>query len=248
MKKLSIISFSVVCTLGSVSTTNAALFSRMGGDAYYDDVLNITWLADANYAQTSGFDADGEMNWANANAWANTLIINGYSGWRLPTTNPINGSTYNLSSSPGTNAEGIIDDGYNISAPGTIFAGNTGSEMAHLFYNTLGNVSDYNELGVFVDGCPGTLLGECLVNTGPFANIQAPAGNTSYWSSSAPLSGSAFRFTPRLGSQSLHATGAEHFSWAVHDGDIGAVPVPAAVWLFGSGLIVLLGFSRKNKA
>jgi len=27
----------------------------------YDDVLNITWLQDADYAQTSGYDPDGLM-------------------------------------------------------------------------------------------------------------------------------------------------------------------------------------------
>ncbi len=29
---------------------------------------------------------------------------------------------------------------------------------------------------------------------------------------------------------------------------VSAVPVPAAVWLFGSGIVALLGFSRKNKS
>ncbi len=32
------------------------------------------------------------------------------------------------------------------------------------------------------------------------------------------------------------------------EGTISAVPIPAAVWLFGSGLIGLVGFSRRNKA
>ncbi len=36
----------------------------------YDDVLDITWLADANYAQTSGYDSDGRMNFSAANTWA----------------------------------------------------------------------------------------------------------------------------------------------------------------------------------
>ncbi|MCW9025191.1 MAG: PEP-CTERM sorting domain-containing protein, partial [Gammaproteobacteria bacterium] len=30
--------------------------------------------------------------------------------------------------------------------------------------------------------------------------------------------------------------------------DVSAVPVPAAVWLFGSGLIGLIGFSKRKKA
>ena len=34
---------------------NAALYSRAGGTMVYDDVLKITWLADWNYAATSGY-------------------------------------------------------------------------------------------------------------------------------------------------------------------------------------------------
>ena len=37
------------------------------------------------------------------------------------------------------------------------------------------------------------------------------------------------------------------YSWAVHAGNVGAVPVPAAVWLFGSGLIELLGLARRKR-
>ena len=51
---------------------NAALFDR-GGGLIYDDVLNVTWLQDANYAQTSGYDADGGMTWGNAVAWVSDL-------------------------------------------------------------------------------------------------------------------------------------------------------------------------------
>ena len=35
-------------------------------------------------------------------------------------------------------------------------------------------------------------------------------------------------------------------AWAVHTGDVSAVPIPAAVWLFGSGLIGLVSFARRN--
>lgn len=53
----------------SVGTAQAALIDRSGG-MLYDDVLNITWLQDANYAKTSGYDADGKSSWAAANTWA----------------------------------------------------------------------------------------------------------------------------------------------------------------------------------
>ncbi len=38
-----------------------------------------------------------------------------------------------------------------------------------------------------------------------------------------------------------------HAAWAVYDGNISAVPVPAAVWLFGSGLLGLVGMARRKK-
>ncbi len=38
----------LILTLCLTSTANAALFSRLGGDALYDDVLDITWLSNAN--------------------------------------------------------------------------------------------------------------------------------------------------------------------------------------------------------
>ncbi|HHJ36602.1 MAG TPA: VPLPA-CTERM sorting domain-containing protein [Gammaproteobacteria bacterium] len=40
------------------------------------------------------------------------------------------------------------------------------------------------------------------------------------------------------------------YAWAVQSGNVGTavVPIPAAVWLFGSGLIGLIGLTRRKKA
>ncbi len=94
--------------------------SRLGGLAFYDSDLDIIWVADANLAQTSGFDSDGRMTWSDANAWAAGLTVGGVSGWRLPTTMQPDASC----SSQNVNA-GFPDQGF-----GT---GCTGSEMGHLF-------------------------------------------------------------------------------------------------------------------
>ncbi len=73
-------------------TSQAALMDR-GGGLIYDDVLNITWLQDANYARTSGYDADGLMYWYDAMTWADNLVYHDslhnedYSDWRLPSIN-----------------------------------------------------------------------------------------------------------------------------------------------------------------
>lgn len=66
---------------------NAALIDR-GTGMIYDTALGITWLQDANYAQTSGYDVDGKMTWYEANAWAEQLVYGGYFDWRLPTAFP----------------------------------------------------------------------------------------------------------------------------------------------------------------
>lgn len=75
--------------LGFIISAHAA-FIDLGGGLVYDDVLDITWLADANYAQTSGYDADGLMTWDQANTFITTLNYGGIGGWRWPTFDPDN--------------------------------------------------------------------------------------------------------------------------------------------------------------
>jgi hypothetical protein len=72
----------VVFALLAAPAAHAALHDR-GGGLIYDDVLNITWLQDANYAQTSGYDISGRMTWEEAVTWAANLVYGGYDDWRL---------------------------------------------------------------------------------------------------------------------------------------------------------------------
>lgn len=65
-------------------------FVDLGNGLIYDEVLDITWLQDARYAQTSGQDADGLMTFDEASTWAATLFYGGTGGWRLPTFDPSN--------------------------------------------------------------------------------------------------------------------------------------------------------------
>ncbi|MDP2787610.1 MAG: DUF1566 domain-containing protein [Pseudomonadota bacterium] len=198
----------------------AALHDR-GSGLIYDDVLNLTWLADANYAKTSGYDADGLMTWANAVTWADNLVYHDsvrnvdYSDWRLPTVSPINGTAFNYNYS----ASGTTDYGYNVSAPGTAYAGGKGSEMAHLFFNDLGNKAYYN-----ASGTPQSGYG--VTNAGPFQNLQSYV----YWSGTeyAPSSGSAWYFYTSQGVQNYDGKGYNYYAWAVRPGDVAAAPVPEA--------------------
>jgi hypothetical protein len=175
------------------STANAALIERLGGSAYYDDVADITWLADATYAKTSGYDIDGLMNWYDSTDWASNLNIGGVTGWRLPSI----------------------------------------SEMENLHFNVLNNPA-----GGFT-------------NAGPFTNLPADDG---HWSSTDSTPGNAWDFFFLDGTSNDHSGDintkefGELYAWAVYDGDVSAVPVPAAAWLFGSGLIGLVGIARRKKS
>ena len=61
----------------------AALQSRAGGQAWYDDVADLTWAATAS--QSTGGSATTGLDWYVQHvAWIESLTIDGVDGWRLP--------------------------------------------------------------------------------------------------------------------------------------------------------------------
>jgi hypothetical protein len=214
-------------------SANAALLSRAGGQAYYDDVLDITWLANANLADTNdfgvaGINPNGTMTWGKGQEWIGAMNAANYLGtntWRLPTVSDTGPSGCN-STFTGT------DCGYNVDL-------STG-EMAHLFYSTLGNEGLYDTSGSLT-GCAGA-PSYCLTNTGPFSNLQSHP----YWSGTtyAPNSSDAWVFFFSSGLQFHYDKSEAHYAWAVSSGDA-LVPVPGAVWMLGSAL-GLMGLLRRK--
>jgi len=206
-------------------------------EGYFDTDLNITWLVDANYASTSGFNINGYMRWDSALSWSSGLDLYGITNWRLPAVSPLNGSTFNYNFS----TSGDSDTGYNISAPGSIYAGSTVNELAHMHYNTLGNNALWN-----INGTQNSIGASYLTNTGPFMNLLS-AG---YWSGteSTQNSNNAWAFVFHNGGHSAGLKSAFNYIWLVHDGDVGSaiVPIPSALWLFGYGLLGLIGLARRK--
>ncbi len=141
---------------------------------------------------------------------------------------------------------GGTDCGYNIDT--------STSELAYMWYNILGNTPFFD-----VNGIEQANWG--LNNTGAdgvnFSNIQSDllAPSTSfYWtrteyasSATSTLRSSAWTFNSDWGMQNFNAKEQDYFAWAVRSGDVTVVPVPAAVWLFGSGLIGLIGIARRKR-
>ena len=207
-----------IFTLVGSTSASAALYDR-GGGLIYDDALNVTWLANAG--------ASGPMSsWSDAVTWASTFSYydsvrnQTLTGWHLPTTGQIDPNCSVQSGSPSP-------AGYNC----------TGSEMGELFYNGLGGVA----------GQSITTTNNSNYNL--FQNIQTD-GNNWYWSGEyAPDTTSAWAFNFGTGNQSTaYKTQINFYGWAVRDGDVVAVPIPAAAWLFESGLLGLIGVARRHKA
>jgi hypothetical protein len=115
---------------------------------FYDKVLNITWLSDWN--------VNGGTTWGNAMTWAESLSIGGYSDWRLPTMTDLGRNVGCDYANFGT------DCGYNVET--------RTSELANMFYNTLGNLAVFDTSGSFQ-------AGSGLNNTAYFKGIQLNA----YW-------------------------------------------------------------------
>ncbi|MDP2030962.1 MAG: PEP-CTERM sorting domain-containing protein [Thiobacillus sp.] len=110
-KKLALLALGLFSLNGAAQ---AALHDR-GGGLIYDDDLNVTWLQDANYAQTSGY-TNGPKSWSIAATWVANLSYYDsvrdvtYTDWRLPSSDTCVGICFN-------------------------------GEMGHLYYDELGGVT-----------------------------------------------------------------------------------------------------------
>ena len=194
-------------------------------DAYYDTSLNISWLADANYAATSGvppatpFSEPGQMFQPDAITWAAGLDIGGVQGWRL-------------ADSDFSDARAACPV---ITVAGCRYVPNTAvDEFAHLYYVTLGNTTQSSsQLGTN--------------NTGSFLNVM---GGSYYYNHMPDGFSSAFSFG--TGRSLLDGQQFPQYAWAVHDGDVGGgiaapIPEPHTYVLMALGLAMVGTMVRKSK-
>lgn len=180
-----------------------------GFEAYYDTSLNISWLAAAQAPA-------GNLSWSQAKAWAAGLNLGGVVGWRLPLVTPGGDGSCQFASS-GT------DCGYNVNS--------ANSELAHMFYVTLGNLSTVAPGG-------GGQPGGGLTNSGPFSAVF----EGDYWSGTPygpDPSEQAWFFNTGAGLQMNASKTFTLAAWAVHNGDVALVPEPESWALMLLGLLVM---------
>ena len=221
-------------------SAQATLYDR-GNGLIYDNELDITWLQDANYANTTGYVTvggrdvtvtDGKMTWDESIEWSRQLNYAGYSDWRLPDVKPVNGNTFQINVS----FDGSTDFGEHITSPQ--------SELSYMYFVNLNNASAHDLSGKLL-GCGA--VDSCLANTGPFNNLIPD----NYWSDvEVEITPTfAWSFNTQHGIQTLYDAKPNLFyGWAVHSGDIAVVPVPATVYLLGSALFGLFVSTRKKIA
>lgn len=206
----------LVAGLSLSGAAQAALHDR-GGGLIYDDVLNVTWLADASYAQTSGHDADGLMtlsaafNWVSDLSYSDSMRNATYTDWRLPTT--LDQSCF----------------GY----------GCTGSEMGHLYYSELGGTSTASLASMHG---PQYDLFENIQAGGYWSGTAYELNGVEYWQFDFGGGYQAHNFVYQdLGGEypmeNLYYP--EMYAWAIRDGDVAAVPEAETYALMLAGLALV---------
>ena len=218
-----------------------------GNGLIYDTAQNITWTQDANLLATMEANDPNLVN----------EIIAASNGVIYDTPNVFDNGTYTLSAADfaggGTvdwwGAQAFIgylnsinyDGSSQWALPNTPAAvavqglsyNTTGSDLGELFYNELGGVAGAS------------------IQTNVFNNVQSYI----YWSDTETMSNplNSLTFDASNGLQNLGNKVGLYFAWAVSPGNVGAainiaaVPVPGAIWLFGSGIFGLLGIGQRGK-
>jgi hypothetical protein len=139
MRRIFVPLVTLMLVFGLAISSHAA-FIDLGGGMIWDNVLDRTWLQNANYSQSSGYDADGLMTFGEANTWATSLFYGGTGGWRLPTFDPTNPrpATATPTNEIGSLLGALTHGGFNL-----YFPPYTAADISP-FYNLPHSISDEN--------------------------------------------------------------------------------------------------------
>jgi len=244
-----LLSFATLCAEASLTAGIAG-----GQSVVYSSVSNITWTADANLLGTLE-NAQGYSTVVSAIIAASPVIYDtpnyydtptgSYSGQHSVTTSDFSDLEYGDVTWFG--AQAFINYLNSISYAGSNqwtlpSAGDnpqygynpTGSQFGELYYTELGRTAQ---------------SGPIPADNPYFTNTY----NYAYWYGTEYANDPDFAWAFSI-IDGYHGFGFKYLdprqpapiAWVVSPGNIAAVPVPGAIWLFGSGLIALLGLNRRG--
>jgi hypothetical protein len=237
LKKLTLTLAAAALPIGAAQ---AALHDR-GRGLIYDDVWNVTWMADTNYGVTSGwFEAEGipvyngQVDWYFAMTWASSLEYGGYDDWRLPS--PLNRI-----------GDGSYPDTYNTCNIYDMACDN--NELGYMFYHNLD--VPYSDKS----GPVSILAARNIANLALFKNLQPQV----YWTNLRSPFNYQYAFAYDFGWGRDIETPNEDFGrnylygwgipWAVRDGDVidlSPVPEPQTAALMLAG-VCLTGWAARRR-
>ena len=238
-KELFAIGICGVITIGFADLAQSTLIDR-GAGLLYDDVLDVTWLQDANYAKTSLYDDDGRMSFSEAKSWADQLVYHDslrnvdYSDWRL---------AKNLSIEP------PFHFGWWYANYDTNPSGGSHSELSYMYYVNLNLNGFYNTYGAWQNNFGifgnGTFYGQ--KDVGIVKNLQGDE----YWIDYDWWRVDNDRWTFETNAGDHMVRGGDFYAWAIRDGDVAAttpapIPEPATMLLMGTGLAGLAVAKRRK--
>ncbi len=179
-------------------------------------------VSDSALNVTWADSSSGPVNYFDARTWINSLnaeAYGGYSDWKLATgVGYFTTGTYSGDPTNYGTGFGLSTDTVN-------------NQLGYLFANELGN----------------TPADAGAVNFGPFAAIGQQS--TVYWSGNVNTTDPSREWaydTGLVGESDTYQKGVEGYALAVRAGQVSPVPLPAAAWLLGSGLLGLFGWPRRR--
>ena len=235
--------YAAVLLCGASLNAHATLTTVDNGLGVYSSVSGVTWTSDANLL--------GSLETQQGYSTVVNAII---------AASPVIHDTPNFLDNRGS---GI----YNVSTNDFGSGGTVDWWGAQAFVNYLNHI-DYGNSNQWAlptsnavngyDGTAGNQLGQLF-----YSELGGTAGNNIpvssfftneqtyvYWSgtedSAYPYH--AWYFNTIIGYQPSGNKDYQGYAWAVSPGQVNAVPVPGAVWLFGTGLLGLLGLKRRGHA
>lgn len=203
-----------------LTTIGTATLSYTGDTEYkllWDRDQNLVWL---DYTK-SGTGLSNMKMWAHALTSSNLLTTHLYDNYNVTWTDE-NWRTPSAGPSPSTKSEGL---------------NKSSSEIGRLFYDVLGFQLSVDENDRLIP------LTEAQLNSKEFDNLTTRG----YWTDDGVPGYDSWYFNMPYGSLGGASEIAEMTGIAVRGAQVvSAVPVPAAIWLLGSGLVGLMGIRRKQ--